>query len=257
MNKPNEENTFLALTSSFRLLNGLMIVTSGYFFVSIASRFFEAQSAGFLGVYVPQEYALVVLTLATILHLAILRYIVHDLDRAWKCLKKSSRIDLYFRITGSGGLLVKGAERFRDCIDNRGGFLFVRITKEEPPSLIHWSVSFLAVIACIRYEASFDFVWTSVLAFVLVMVNWQIGSSWLVALSDFGRDSTKSYYFDNENRHGPRYFGIVSGPWHGMNNNIFIFAVVSLLDAFLRGFKFILIVIGIWILIEISSLIIA
>lgn len=256
MNKPNEESTFLALIMSFRLLNWLAVSVSGYFFVSLSSRVFGTQSTSFLGVYFPQKYALAVLALATLFHLLILRYIVHDLDRAWRHLKKSSRIELYYRITGSSGLIVKGAERYKDNISNNDGFLFVRATNEDPPSLVHWVVFFLAVLACIRYEASFNFVWTSVSAFLLAMVNWQVGSSWLVALSDFGRDSKQSYYFDDENQRGPRYFGIISGPWHGMNNNIFVFAAVSLLDALLRGYRFVFIVLVLWFLIEIINLMI-
>ncbi|MFU1478249.1 hypothetical protein ACM25N_11300 [Roseovarius sp. C7] len=154
------------------------------------------------------------------------------------------------KLTGGNHLITQGAEKFRNNIHNNGGFLFVRVGKDDLPSLLHWAVFFLALLASIQFEVSSNLLWTTSLSLTLCLVNWQIGSSWLVALADLGRLSERSLYFDNFERSGPRYFGIVSGPWHGMNNNIFVFFGVSIFNSFLRVLPASFVVFIIWIILE-------
>ncbi len=231
---PTKDHIYSALNRSFKLLNSLAIAATIYFIASIATRIIGIESPSIFGIPVAQENAIFVLVLCTVLHIGILRYIIHYARTAWMHLDSDERSELYFQLTGSNYLLTQGAERLRDAINDNNGFLFVWVRKDDPPSMLHWGIFVAAVLASIRYELSFDFVWTFVVGVTLSMANWQIGSSWLVALADLGRQSDKSLYFSDLNKSGPRYFGIVSGPWHGMNNNIFAFSAVSLLDALVR-----------------------
>ncbi len=242
----------LALNNSFKLLNALIIGATIYFAAAIVSRALGTQIPSFFGVPVSQGYAIFILVMCTVLHIGILRYIVHYARSAWINLNREERQTLYFELTGSNHLLTQGAERLRDAIINKDGFLFVHVDKNDPPSLLHWGIFFVAVFAVIRYEFSFEFVLTFLVGMTLSMANWQIGSSWLVALADLGRQSDVSLYFDDIEKRGPRYFGIVSGPWHGMNNNIFQFAAISLLDAFLRALPISMVVFALWMAFEVT-----
>lgn len=241
---------FSAMNRSFKLLSLLATVATTYFVAAIFVRVLGGDAPSILGFTVDQKNALFVLAGCTILHIGLLRYIVHYSRLAWIELKEGDRTELYFELTGSNHLLTQGAERLRDSIYNKDGFLFVRVDRHDPPSLLHGIMFLAAVAASIRYEISFTFVWSSIGGLILAMANWQIGSSWLVSLADLGRQSNESLYFDDPERQGPRYFGIVSGPWHGMNNNIFLFAIISLIDALLRVFPASLVVFLLWAFLE-------
>ncbi|MGF2734481.1 hypothetical protein [Marinobacter sp. DUT-1] len=243
-----------ALSNSLKLLNLLIVGVTAYFCASIVNRAIGDGSPEIFGIPIAQENAIYVLIASTIFHVIVLRYIIHYIRLAWINLSKKEREELYFQITGTNHLLTHGAERLRDAIINRNGFLFVYVDKDDPPSLLHWSIFFAAVFASIRYELSFDFVWTFLLGVTLAMANWQIGSSWLVALADLGRAADSSLYFDDPGKRGPRYFGLVSGPWHGMNNNIFLFFAISLLDAFIRVLPISIVVFFGWLALEVLLL---
>lgn len=247
---PTKDHISSALNRSFQLLNSLAIAATVYFVASLAARLIEIDRPSIFGIPVAQGNAIFVLVLCTILHVGVLRYIINYINVAWSALDCDEREELYFQLTGSNHLLTQGAERLRDAINTKDGFLSVRIGADDPPSLLHWGIFFAAVLASIRYELSFNFVWTFVVGVTLSMANWQIGSSWLVALADLGRQSDKSLYFGDLNKGGPRYFGIVSGPWRGMNNNIFVFTAVSLLDAILRVLPLIAAVFLAWAFLE-------
>jgi len=231
---PTKDRIFFGMNRSFKLLNSLTILAIIYFMSSIVTRATGIEDPSIFGIPVGQGNAVFVLALCTVLHIGILRYIIYYTRIAWMNLNKEERLELYFQVTGANHLLTQGAERLRDAIHNNNGFLSVQVEKDDPPSMLHWGIVVVAVLASVRYELSFEFVWTFVFGLTLSMANWQIGSSWLVALADMGRQSDQSLYFDDFNKIGPRYFGIVSGPWHGMNNNIFVFSAISLFDALIR-----------------------
>lgn len=239
-----------SLNASFKLLNLLSIGLTIYFCVSIANRILGNKNPDIYGIPISQGDSIYVLMVCTILHIAILRYIIHYLRLAWINLNVEEREELYFGLTGANHLITKGAERMRDAIQNENGFLSVQIENDDPSSLLHKCIFIAAVFACIRYELSFDFVWTFCLGMALAMANWQIGSSWVVALADLGRVANSSLYFDDLEKRGPRYFGIVSGPWHGMNNNIFIYSAVALVDAFLRILPITGVAFVVWLVLE-------
>lgn len=231
---PNKNHIHGAINGSFKLLNTLSIMSTIYFSAIIVLRLVGGDSPSIFGIKVDPKYSLIILAICTLLHIGVLRYIIHYMKLAWQHLDVKERSELYLELTGANHLLTQGAEKFRDNIHNNGGFLFVRVNRDDPPSLLHWAMFVVAVVANIQFEISANLPWTFVAAVTLSMSNWQIGSSWLVALADLGRPSEQSLYFDRIDRSGPRYFGIVSGPWHGMNNNIFIFSAVTMLDAILR-----------------------
>jgi hypothetical protein len=250
---PTKDHIFSDMNRSFKLLNSLAILATIYFISSIVTRVIGVEDPSIFGIPVGQGNAVFVLALCTVLHIGILRYIIHYTRIAWMNLNNDERLELYFQLAGSNHLLTQGAERLRDSIHNNNGFLFVRVEKVDPPSMLHWGMFFVAVVASVRYELSFDFVWTFILGLTLSMANWQIGSSWLVALADIGRQSDQSLYFDDLNKSGPRYFGIVSGPWHGMNNNIFVFSAISLLDALIRVLPLSTAIFVVWAILETFS----
>lgn len=245
-----ERHIHNGIHKAFKLLNSLAIIATTYFSSVILVRLVGGESPSFFGIRFDTKYALLVLGICTLLHIAALRYIVHYMKLAWQHLDTQERLELYFELTGANHLLTQGAERFRDNFHNSDGFLFVRVSQNDPPSLLHWFVFFAALLASIQFEVSTNLLWTSVLAMTLCMANWQISSSWLVALADLGQSSERSDYFDDFNRAGPRYFGVVSGPWHGMNNNIFVFSAVSVFDAFLRVLPASAIMFLLWIILE-------
>lgn len=245
---------YSALNKSFKFLNSLIIGVTIYFTLTIANRVLGGDSVDIIGITISQENSIYVLIVSTFFHIAALRYIIYYIRSAWINLNKEEREELYFELTGANHLLTQGAERLHDAIQNKDGFLFVHVDKHDPPSVLHWCAFVAAVFASIRYELSFDFVWTFFIGIMLAMANWQIGSSWLVALADLGRDSDTSLYFDDPKKRGPRYFGLVSGPWHGMNNNIFLYTAISLLDAVLRVAPVSIIVFFGWLALEVVFL---
>ena len=235
---PLEASVSGGLEVSLTWLDNLTRFTMLFSLAAFAARVFEQVDVSFLGINIPIGATFGGFLIITALHFFVMKHILLSCIDAWKHLSLEERVAIYHKIVRTGGLMTKGAHAYRDAIINENdGYLKLKTELGDGPTWIHISLAVMCVLALVEFNFSWMIAPQTSVAVVIIVVNWQIGSNWVLALADLGSCKHESVFFE-EGHSGPRPISHVSGFFIGRNVSFLNFAIGTVLEALLATLMF-------------------
>lgn len=230
--EPEETSVFAGVEKSIAWLDRLAL-TSMIFMLTIAiSKFTKQSEVSLFDITFPIWSSYLGLIVITIAHIFVMRHIINSCADAWLHLSVDRRNALFDHIVRTGGLMTKGANKYRDAITESRYSLQLKTNVDDPPTWIHHVLIILTMLTLIEFEWSFLAFLQFFFAIVIIITNWTIGASSLLCLGDLGSQNDKSRFFiDGTAR--PRQIGHASGFFIGDNVDYRIFLLAGVVEAFI------------------------
>ncbi|RJE82002.1 hypothetical protein D3P04_21840 [Paracoccus onubensis] len=131
----------------------------------------------------------------TATHFFISRHIIRSCADAWKNLSTNKRIALFDDIVRTGGLMTKGADRYRGAITESKYSLELKTDIADPPTWIHLALVLFTLLSIVNIEWSLLALFQLCIAVAILLINWSIGENWLLCFGDLGSSRSKSLFF--------------------------------------------------------------
>lgn len=190
------------METSCAWLNRLAIAAILYGLAGVTIKLTGAKTVSLFGLSFPSEYLFFGYFVLTMIHAFVMVHIIQSSADAWQNLTVAQRQGLYQSLVKAGGILTKGAVQYKDSIRKSEKRLVLDTQMSQPTVWVNILVFVLAFLSIVQFSfewQSIGYLWASLL---ILLVNWQLGANWMLALADLGRDSEQSLYF--ENGYGPR-----------------------------------------------------
>lgn len=252
----NDDPYFPAITSNLSWLNRIAWMLFSCAFAVTTAKLLSSDSFGIGGVSISVNNSVFVLLILTVCHAYIATNLVHSLGVARSRVSAETREAFYLKCLLQGGILVRGTTDLRDHFVEPKERHTVQIKQEarDPSVWVHSALAISALVMCVPFEIR----WTTpvIIGFSisLIIENFNIGSSWVVALADFGRKDRYSRYFTE----GPTEIRTraipISGPlpfYLGRQIDSKHFIVTAVLEIVMFGLFFSVLLFPLWIVAEV------
>ncbi len=184
----------------------------------VVSKFIGEQTFGWTGIDLPMKFISLFFTSITIIHFYITVLVIRSFRHIWKLSEQKDRIDFFERLIATGsfltrGILVRESSFSGEAGSHKKDFIDIDyyLNTGDPPVWVITVFMALVVIAITPFEISFNAIILYFVSATIVIINWNIGSHWMIALSDLSLSKDRSIYFGRANSKGIRMIMSMSG----------------------------------------------
>lgn len=232
--QPEESSVIAGVKKSISWLDRLAWVTLLFTLSASIANVFGEGGVELIGIQLPVAGTFLGLGAITLAHFFVSRHIIRSCADAWINLSVDKRNALFDEIVRTGGLLVKGANNYRDALIEGRYSLELKTEVADPPTWIHFTFVLLSLLSIVKIEWSLLALSQFCLAIAFLLTNWKIGAGWILCLGDLGSNGNNSAYFlDGTAR--PRGISYISGFILAENISFRCFLGSSIIEAMIAS----------------------
>jgi hypothetical protein len=175
-----------AVIENAKWVDGVLMAGATISTVSIFAKLIGKTDLEVFGLSVSIEQNWIVLSIFTLIHLYVGWFLTRSVTKLWEEVEFDEYRPVYNEITTSGGIFVRGMTPRINRIKGSLGYSAYAMQSSDPSTWIAHVFAISLFISMIPFslESPLSFVVRIIVAIVIVVCNWLIGSSWIVFLSD-------------------------------------------------------------------------